>query len=165
MAPAQAFVQKWRADPEALPEALPPGGHEALMRHPPPRSWRGPNLDQPLRPPRVEERSSLDTESSDWPRTLGWLWSFGACESSARHVDVDTPPRTIIIRQRGHHRKIHFSKETRQHWSPWGPQSRGDVLVNPENTSLGDTQHAVSCAAVRDEKSNFLGRAQSGEKP
>ena len=40
----------------------------------------------------------------------------------------------------------------------------GDVLVNPENTSFGDTQHAMSCAVVRDDEGDFLGGTESGEE-
>ena len=40
----------------------------------------------------------------------------------------------------------------------------GDVLVNPENTSFGDTQHAMSCVVVRDDEGDFLGGTESGEE-
>jgi len=40
----------------------------------------------------------------------------------------------------------------------------GDVLINPENTSFGDTQHTMCCVVVRYDESNFFGWAESGEK-
>ena len=39
-----------------------------------------------------------------------------------------------------------------------------DILINPKDTSFGDTQHAMSCIGVCYDESNFFGRAEPGEE-